>query len=84
MGALLLESEVVGLGTVDVFLKDGFGLDGFELCLEDVVTCGGAEAVAATAGFGQIVVVVLELVALLSPAVTCQSRWCSQNGIEMW
>lgn len=71
MGALLLESEVVDLGTVDVFLKDGLGLDGFELGLEDVVACSGAEAVAATAGIGKVVVVVLELVALLAPAVTC-------------
>lgn len=59
---------VRGIRAVEFFFKDGLVLDGLEFGLGGSgVAGGGAEAVAAAAGLGHVVSVVLELVALTTP-----------------
>jgi hypothetical protein len=67
-GALLL--ELLAHGSVDLFLEDGFGLNGLKLGLEVLHIEGGR--VAATAGIRHVWVDVFDFIAGCAPGVARQ------------
>lgn len=72
--AHVLVLHILILGSVEVFLEHGIRLYGFELGLEigDVMAMGAA--IGSTTGIGEIVTIVLALIARVTP-----SRQCSEQ-----
>lgn len=67
-GADMVEKFTIdGIGAMDLFLEDGFGLDGLELGLEVLERVGVRAAVGAATRIVDVVVVVFELVTLTAP-----------------
>ena len=60
-------TQVLLAWAVHFFLEDGLGLDGLELGFEVLREVAGGGRVGATAWVGDVVTVVLELVALTAP-----------------
>jgi hypothetical protein len=71
-GGLLV--KVLGVRAVQLFLEDGLRLDMLELGLEIFQTRAVVAGVAATAGIGQVVCVVLDFVTLAAPVETIEGQ----------
>jgi len=66
----------VVLGSVDVFLEDWIGLDGFKLGLEAVDGVAVGATIGATTSIGEVVAIVLGLVTRSPPRVIRQLNCC--------